>query len=77
MDLAGYWAHRFCHTSAILWKIHRIHHSQTELTPIAIWIDTTLNALAHSGGPWTFGFWDRRSSVHTPDEEQQRFLWRR
>ena len=88
IDFAGYWVHRFFHTSTILWSFHRIHHSQTELSPltgyrfhiaeaivrglapmipgimlgpttatftIAIWLDTTLNALAHSGGSWTFG----------------------
>ncbi len=88
IDFAGYWAHRLGHESSFFWRFHRIHHSQTELTPltgyrfhvvealyrglapmipgimlgsttasftIAIFIDTVLNAAAHSGGSWTFG----------------------
>lgn len=26
-DLGAYWAHRLCHTSPLLWRIHAMHHS--------------------------------------------------
>jgi sterol desaturase/sphingolipid hydroxylase (fatty acid hydroxylase superfamily) len=31
-DAAGYWIHRWYHTSPILWHFHSVHHAQTELT---------------------------------------------
>ncbi len=30
-DLAGYWAHRFAHENAALWRFHAIHHSSPTL----------------------------------------------
>jgi len=32
VDLAGYWKHRWLHSSRTLWAFHSIHHSQEELT---------------------------------------------
>lgn len=29
MDLGGYWAHRFNHSSPFLWGFHQLHHSDT------------------------------------------------
>jgi sterol desaturase/sphingolipid hydroxylase (fatty acid hydroxylase superfamily) len=26
-DFFSYWAHRFCHTNALAWRIHALHHS--------------------------------------------------
>jgi sterol desaturase/sphingolipid hydroxylase (fatty acid hydroxylase superfamily) len=34
MDFAAYWWHRWAHTSSILWKMHRVHHSDEELNPL-------------------------------------------
>jgi sterol desaturase/sphingolipid hydroxylase (fatty acid hydroxylase superfamily) len=33
-DVLGYWLHRWSHTNAHLWELHKIHHSQTRLTPL-------------------------------------------
>jgi sterol desaturase/sphingolipid hydroxylase (fatty acid hydroxylase superfamily) len=30
-DLAGYWAHRFAHENATLWRFHSVHHSSPTL----------------------------------------------
>jgi sterol desaturase/sphingolipid hydroxylase (fatty acid hydroxylase superfamily) len=32
VDLAGYWLHRWMHSSPTLWAFHSIHHSQQRLT---------------------------------------------
>jgi sterol desaturase/sphingolipid hydroxylase (fatty acid hydroxylase superfamily) len=33
-DVGGYWVHRLSHANAWLWELHKIHHSQTRLTPL-------------------------------------------
>jgi len=33
-DVGGYWVHRLLHANAWLWELHKIHHSQTRLTPL-------------------------------------------
>lgn len=33
-DVGGYWVHRLLHSNAALWELHKIHHSQTRLTPL-------------------------------------------
>ncbi|HET8772825.1 MAG TPA: sterol desaturase family protein [Thermoanaerobaculia bacterium] len=32
-DLLAYWVHRAAHASALLWRIHRVHHSDPDLGP--------------------------------------------
>lgn len=34
MDFVAYWAHRWAHSNAFLWRFHRIHHSETQLMPL-------------------------------------------
>lgn len=34
MDLVAYWTHRWLHSNRFLWTFHRLHHSQTSLTPL-------------------------------------------
>ncbi len=31
IDLINYWAHRLNHTWALLWRLHRVHHSDTTM----------------------------------------------
>jgi sterol desaturase/sphingolipid hydroxylase (fatty acid hydroxylase superfamily) len=33
-DFVSYWWHRWAHASRVLWRFHRIHHSQPHLTPL-------------------------------------------
>lgn len=33
-DFVSYWWHRGAHKSRLLWRFHRIHHSQIHLTPL-------------------------------------------
>lgn len=33
LDFVAYWAHRACHRVPWLWELHKVHHSQTMLTP--------------------------------------------
>jgi len=35
-DASRYLVHRWLHTSPILWRFHRVHHSATQLTPLTI-----------------------------------------
>ncbi len=32
-DFVGYWVHRWCHTNAFLWHLHKPHHTAETLTP--------------------------------------------
>jgi len=34
VDLAGYWAHRMAHANRLLWRFHRVHHSDADLGPL-------------------------------------------
>lgn len=87
-DFVSYWWHRWAHASRLLWRFHRIHHSQTHLSPLTnyrfhagdmafrgvlqavpvvmlgadaswflatIWVETSLNLLAHSDLDWGYG----------------------
>src|SRR5215207_7362925 len=31
LDLTSYWFHRLAHTSPLLWRLHRVHHSDTAM----------------------------------------------
>ena len=31
LDLSSYWFHRLAHTSPLLWRLHRVHHSDTTM----------------------------------------------
>jgi sterol desaturase/sphingolipid hydroxylase (fatty acid hydroxylase superfamily) len=31
LDLTSYWFHRMAHTSPLLWRLHRVHHSDTTM----------------------------------------------
>ena len=31
LDFIGYWAHRIMHNNAVLWQIHKYHHSASEM----------------------------------------------
>ena len=33
VDFVGYWVHRWCHTNALLWHLHKPHHTAETLTP--------------------------------------------
>ncbi len=33
VDFVGYWVHRWCHTNAHLWHLHKPHHTAETLTP--------------------------------------------
>ncbi|SDS82582.1 sterol desaturase family protein [Pseudomonas trivialis] len=33
VDFVGYWVHRWCHTHALLWHLHKPHHTAETLTP--------------------------------------------
>ena len=35
-DFAAYWLHRAMHEVPFLWRIHRIHHTATTLTPLTL-----------------------------------------
>lgn len=49
VDLSAYWWHRAVHASPFLWRFHRIHHSQTQLSPLTTYrmhvADMALRAL--------------------------------
>lgn len=36
-DFTRYWLHRWMHTSAMLWRFHRIHHGARVLTPVTFY----------------------------------------
>ena len=31
LDFSSYWFHRMAHTSPLLWRLHRVHHSDTKM----------------------------------------------
>jgi sterol desaturase/sphingolipid hydroxylase (fatty acid hydroxylase superfamily) len=33
VDFVGYWIHRWCHTNALMWHLHKPHHTAETLTP--------------------------------------------
>lgn len=36
IDFINYWTHRWFHTNALLWPLHRLHHSAEALNPVTI-----------------------------------------
>lgn len=36
-DLTRYWLHRWMHTSSLLWRFHRVHHSAEVLNPMTFY----------------------------------------
>jgi sterol desaturase/sphingolipid hydroxylase (fatty acid hydroxylase superfamily) len=46
-DLAGYFVHRAMHGSPWLWRIHRVHHADTDLTWLEAWRQHPLDFLLH------------------------------
>lgn len=45
IDFASYVVHRLLHKVPILWKIHRVHHSATSLTPLTTYRQHPLEPL--------------------------------
>ena len=45
IDLVNYWAHRLYHRSEILWRLHRVHHSDTLLDSSAAYRFHPLDAI--------------------------------
>ena len=37
LDLMLYWLHRFLHMNPALWTVHKLHHSQENLSPLTTW----------------------------------------
>jgi len=54
IDFAGYWTHRWNHNWALLWRLHRVHHSDTKM-------DSSTSFRAH---PFDF-FLDNASVIIT------------
>lgn len=48
MDFISYWVHRAFHSFPFLWKLHRVHHSTTELTVLSSFRTNFLDFLLHS-----------------------------
>ena len=51
-DFTRYWLHRFLHTSTLLWRFHRIHHSAEVLNPFTFYrvhpVENILFGLRHA-----------------------------
>lgn len=53
-DFSSYWFHRWAHRSPLLWRLHRVHHSDTEMDtstvfrghPLEVLVFGTSNVLA-------------------------------
>lgn len=49
-DVLGYWTHRAMHHVPALWRLHRVHHADTELNWLETWhqhpIDFVLHGIA-------------------------------
>jgi sterol desaturase/sphingolipid hydroxylase (fatty acid hydroxylase superfamily) len=48
LDLSSYWVHRVSHRSPLLWRLHRVHHSDTSM-------DSSSYFRGHPFEAWTFG----------------------
>lgn len=46
-DLLGYLVHRAMHRSPLLWKLHRVHHADVELTWLEAWRQHPLDFVVH------------------------------
>jgi sterol desaturase/sphingolipid hydroxylase (fatty acid hydroxylase superfamily) len=47
-DLTKYFVHRWMHKYPILWALHKVHHSATELTPLTIYRTHPLEGIVFS-----------------------------
>ena len=47
-DLTKYFVHRWMHKWPILWSLHKVHHSATQLTPITIYRTHPLEGIVFS-----------------------------
>ena len=47
-DLTKYFVHRWMHKFPILWALHKVHHSATELTPLTIYRTHPLEGVVFS-----------------------------
>jgi sterol desaturase/sphingolipid hydroxylase (fatty acid hydroxylase superfamily) len=48
LDMSSYWLHRLSHRSPLLWRLHRVHHSDTSM-------DSSSYFRGHPFEAWTFG----------------------
>jgi sterol desaturase/sphingolipid hydroxylase (fatty acid hydroxylase superfamily) len=48
-ELLGYWAHRLSHSVPLLWRLHAVHHSNTEMDFLAAQRQHPLEAIWHLG----------------------------
>jgi sterol desaturase/sphingolipid hydroxylase (fatty acid hydroxylase superfamily) len=48
LDMSSYWMHRLSHRSPLLWRLHRVHHSDTTM-------DSSSYFRGHPFEAWTFG----------------------
>ena len=59
IDLINYWAHRLNHTWALLWRLHRVHHSDTTMDSSTTYrfhpLDAFLDNLAAIVAAFMFG----------------------
>jgi len=54
-DFVLYWLHRSLHQVRWLWVFHKIHHSQTELSPLTTWRSHWLEFVYLSSGGFVTG----------------------
>lgn len=59
IDLVNYWAHRLNHTSSLLWRLHRVHHSDTTMDSSTTYrfhpLDAVLDNIAAIVAAFIFG----------------------
>lgn len=59
IDFVNYWAHRLNHTWGILWRLHRVHHSDTTMDSSTTYrfhpLDALLDNLATVAAAFIFG----------------------
>lgn len=48
-DFMRYWLHRWYHESDLLWRVHRVHHSPTEMDAMSVYRHHTLEAICKNG----------------------------
>ncbi|MBY0470433.1 sterol desaturase family protein [bacterium] len=47
LDFTSYWVHWSFHSIPVLWKLHRVHHSATELTALSSFRHHSLEVFTH------------------------------
>lgn len=55
MDLGIYVGHRLMHAVPVLWRLHRVHHSDPALSPAVAHLNHPLSALVGLGAPFLVG----------------------